>query len=81
MNKRDRLHRRACCSTLINLSMDNGSIYIYIYFFFFFFLRNYIKALKYIGVTTHRWLSHDPIFNGEPDPELKVSDLIDEDTR
>ena len=34
-----------------------------------------------IGVTTHKWLSHDPIFNGEPDPELKVSDLIDVDTR
>ena len=36
---------------------------------------------KHIGVTTHKWLSHDPIFNGEPDLELKVSDLIDEDTR
>ena len=36
---------------------------------------------KHIGVTTHKWLSHDPIFNREPDPELKVSDLIDEDTR
>ena len=34
-----------------------------------------------IGVTTHKWLSHGPIFNGEPDPELKVSDLIDVDTR
>lgn len=36
---------------------------------------------KRIGVTTHKWLSHDPIFNGEPDPKLKVNDLIDEDTR
>ena len=34
-----------------------------------------------IGVTTHKWLSHDPIFNGELDPELKVSDFIDADTR
>ena len=34
-----------------------------------------------IGVTTRKWLSHDPIFNSEPNPELKVSDLIDVDTR
>ena len=32
-------------------------------------------------VTTHKWLSHDPIFNGEPNPELKECDLIDADTR
>ncbi|KAK9989392.1 hypothetical protein SO802_029631 [Lithocarpus litseifolius] len=24
-----------------------------------------------IGVTTHKWLSHVPIFNGELDPKLK----------
>lgn len=36
---------------------------------------------KHIGVTTHKWLSHDPIFNSEPDPKLKVNDLVDEDTR
>ena len=29
----------------------------------------------------HKWLSHNPIFNGEPNPELKVNDLIDADTR
>ena len=34
-----------------------------------------------IGVTTHKWLSHDPIFNSEPGPELKVCDLTDADTR
>ena len=36
---------------------------------------------KHIGVTTHKWLSHDLIFNRELDLELKFSDLIDEDTR
>ena len=34
-----------------------------------------------IGVITHKWLSHDPIFNGKLDLELKVSDLIDVDIR
>lgn len=36
---------------------------------------------KCISVTTDKWLSHDPIFNGELDPKLKVSDVIDADTR
>ena len=36
---------------------------------------------KCIGVITHKWLSHDPIFNGKPNPKLKVSDLMDADIR
>ena len=36
---------------------------------------------KRIGVAMHKCLSHNPIFNGEPNPELKVNDLIDADTR
>ena len=34
-----------------------------------------------IGVTTHKWLSHDPIFVGQLNPELRMSDLIDNDSR
>lgn len=34
-----------------------------------------------IGVTSHKWLSHDPVFIGVPNPELRVRDLIDEDIR
>lgn len=34
-----------------------------------------------IGVPTHKWPSHDPIFLGQPNPELQVSDLIDNDSR
>ena len=34
-----------------------------------------------IGVTTHEWLSYDPIFLGQPDTELRMSDLIDNDSR
>ena len=33
-----------------------------------------------IGVTTHKWLSHKPIFLGEQQPNLMVRDLIDGDT-
>ena len=33
-----------------------------------------------IGVTTHKWLSHKPIFLGEQQPALKVKDLKDSDT-
>ena len=33
-----------------------------------------------IGVTTHKWLSHKPIFLGEQQLDLKVKDLIDSDT-
>ena len=33
-----------------------------------------------IGVTTHKWLSHKPIFLGEQQPDLMVKDLIDGDT-
>ena len=30
-----------------------------------------------IGVTTHKWLPHKPIFLGEQQPDLMVKDLID----
>ena len=33
-----------------------------------------------IGVTTHRWLSHRPVFLGEQQIGLKVKDLIDNNT-
>ena len=32
---------------------------------------------RYIEVLTHKWLSHKPIFLGENQPSLHVSDLID----
>ena len=35
---------------------------------------------KTIGMTTHKWLSHKPIFLGEQQLELMVKDLIDGDT-
>ena len=34
-----------------------------------------------IGVTTNKWLSHDPFFISKPDPMLRVRDLIEDDTR
>lgn len=34
-----------------------------------------------IRVTTHKWLSHDPIFLGQPNPDLRVSNLIDNDSQ
>lgn len=33
-----------------------------------------------IGVTTHKWLPHKPIFLGEQQLDLWVQDLIDRDT-
>ena len=33
-----------------------------------------------IGVTTHRWLSHRPVFLREQHIGLKVKDLIDSNT-
>ena len=36
---------------------------------------------RHIQVTTHKWLTHAPIFLGSPPNPLFVSDLIDEDTR
>ena len=34
-----------------------------------------------IEVSTHKWLSHKPVFIGEPRPNLMVSELIDENSR
>ena len=34
-----------------------------------------------IEVSTHKWLSHKPVFIGEPQPNLMVSELIDENSR
>ena len=34
-----------------------------------------------IEVSTHKWLSHKPMFIGEPRPNLMVSELIDENSR
>ena len=34
-----------------------------------------------IKVSTHKWLSHKPVFIGEPQPNLMVSELIDENSR
>ena len=34
-----------------------------------------------IGVTTNKWLSHDPFFISKPNPKLRVRDLIEDDTR
>ena len=36
---------------------------------------------RHIQVTTHKWLTHAPIFLGSPPNPLFVSDLIDEDTK
>ena len=33
-----------------------------------------------IEVSTHKWLSHKPVFIGEPRPNLMVSELIDENS-
>ena len=34
-----------------------------------------------IEVSTHKWLSHKPVFIEEPQPNLMVSELIDENSR
>ena len=34
-----------------------------------------------IEVSTHKWLSHKPVFIGEPRPNLMVSEIIDENSR
>ena len=35
---------------------------------------------RYIKVSTHKWLTHNPIFWGEVQPNLLVKDLIHDDT-
>lgn len=35
----------------------------------------------YIGVSTHNWLSHEPVFLGEQQQGLMVKDLIDGHTK
>ena len=34
-----------------------------------------------IEVSTHKWLSHKPVFIGEPRPNLMVSELMDANSR
>ena len=36
---------------------------------------------KSIEISTHKWLSHKPIFRGDPWRNMLVSDLIDANTR
>lgn len=35
----------------------------------------------YVGVSTHNWLSHEPVFLGEQQQGLMVKDLIDGHTK